>query len=570
MSKYLSSPVQAFLAIVVILSCGIYGLSDYYLNSLGKEMMLDWAKTEALSIQDGYLLTSVTKSQPYLVSSNYIKGIQLLKSTDNQYQSRIALGIPFTPSPSGLENLGVLPVVSRVGFLHTQVFYRIPSRLDFVLVFDLSSPVLTYSFLAAVAILILLVLGLITVLRTVEAKESQKREKLLKLAISDLLVNDAATNLLEEQFPEVTDWWKTKKYELAEANRVAVENDSKIMLGEMASRLAHDIKNSIRNIRTLVNRTYGLNEGQTKNLQRSIGKIEAIASTISERTKGILVSEANRKCIVDMRDLIRKVVDEKNGATSRTVNVKFLSEREMECYLNPLEFERSFSNLIENAIDAKKKGPIDVITRSDSGTVEIAIVDTGKGISPANLRKIGIKGVTGKTGGTGLGVYYAKKLIEESGGQFKIQSAVGKGTTVSIVLPLVGEPPPTPTEMHLRAGMSLAILDDDPLVLDAVQDKLSSLMLKDSGVEYKLFQKSSDLESWLPGAGNDFLVVTDFNLTDETENGLDLIDRLNLGNQSWVFTSLPEDEVLRAKARRLGVPVVGKDVFFAMPFSVGV
>lgn len=526
-------------------------------------MMLNWAKTEALAIQEGNLLTSVTKSQPYLISSNYVKGVQLLKQNENGFATRISLGAQFTPHPPMDGELKDTPVVRRIGFLHSQVFYRVPSEQGFVLAFDLESPVLTFAFFGSVAVLVLILVGLISLLRYTEAKESERREQLLKLAVNDLILKDSATDLLDQQFPEISGWWKDKKREWAEINRHAIENDNKIILGEMASRLAHDIKNPLRNIRTLVKRTTGLDESQTNNLQNSILKIDAIASTISARTQQILSVESDRRSIVDLMALISKVVDEKSGR-GRIRLTNSLSDK-IECYLNPLEFERSFANLLENAAQATQpNGAVEVSYKADSSEIKISITDFGKGISSENLKKVGIKGFShGKKGGTGLGVYYAKKFVDESGGRFTIASTPNKGTTVTITLPTINESTEIPASINLRSGMSVAFLDDDPLVLKSVASKFQSVQGSDE-VEIKLFQKSSELEAWIAVSPADFLVVTDFNLEGESESGLDVIERLGLTKHTWVFTSAPDDEKLRAKARRLGVPVIGKDVFFAL------
>jgi signal transduction histidine kinase len=565
--KFPSTPVQAFLGIVVILSAGIYGLSDYYLNSIGTEMMLDWTKSEAVSVQEGNLLTSVTKSQPYLASSNYVKGVELLKASDGQFSSRIALGARFEPK---LHDAGIptnRPVIKRIGFLHSQVAYRIPSNPEFVLVFDLESPILNFVFFGSIAVLILLLLGLISLLSVVESNESQKRERLLKLAISDLVFKDSATDLLDVQFPEIAEWWKTKKKELADIDRVASENDRKILLGEMASCLAHDIKNPLRNIRTLVKRTNGLDESQTTNLFHSINKIEAIASTISERTKDISLIEVNRRSIVDIQALVERAAAEKSSA-GQCLRINFSPNDRIECYLNSLEFERALSNLIDNAIDAtRSNGSVKIGIKPLRSAVEISIVDSGSGIAAENLPKIGVKGYTGANG-TGLGVFYAKKFIDESGGSFSIRSNAGEGTTVQMILPTVRQPEVPPRSIQLRRGTSLAILDDDPLVLKAAMGKMKPHMLEANEIEFKLFQKASALEAWLHTVNSELLVVTDFHLDGETENGLDLIERLGLGAKSLVFTSAPEDEKLMTKARHLGVPVLGKDAFFAMPLII--
>jgi hypothetical protein len=82
---------------------------------------------------------------------------------------------------------------------------------------------------------------------------------------------------------------------------------------------------------------------------------------------------------------------------------------------------------------------------------------------------------------------------------------------------------------------------------------MKPLMPETNEIEFRLFQKASAFESWFHTVKNDLLVVTDFHLDGEAEDGLDLMERLGLGDKSLVFTSAPEDETLVTKARHLGV-----------------
>ena len=195
-------------------------------------------------------------------------------------------------------------------------------------------------------------------------------------------------------------------------------------------------------------------------------------------------------------------------------------------------------------------------------------MDSGKGISPADLKKVGIKGFSSGKSGTGLGIYYAKRFIEESGGTLQIQSKAGTGTTVDISLPAISDFAAVPQELPLRSGMTLVIFDDDPLVLAAVKAKMRPAFLKTRGITCELFQKSAELEQWLAKNVEDFLIITDFNLEGELESGLEVVERLCLTNKSWVFTSAPEDERIKTNARRLGVPILGKDQFFQLPIII--
>jgi anti-sigma regulatory factor (Ser/Thr protein kinase) len=94
--------------------------------------------------------------------------------------------------------------------------------------------------------------------------------------------------------------------------------------------------------------------------------------------------------------------------------------------------------LLKNAIDAMPEGGrlmVNVSTGKD--TIIITIADTGEGISRENINKILRKGFTTKKTGTGLGLPIVKGYVEEIlKGKFDIESTKGKGTTVTLLLPI--------------------------------------------------------------------------------------------------------------------------------------
>ncbi|MBI1930051.1 histidine kinase, partial [Candidatus Poribacteria bacterium] len=66
----------------------------------------------------------------------------------------------------------------------------------------------------------------------------------------------------------------------------------------------------------------------------------------------------------------------------------------------------------------------------------IDISDTGHGISETDLRTIFRPFYSTKPGGTGLGLSFCRRVVEEHGGEIKVKSEVGKGSTFSVTLPV--------------------------------------------------------------------------------------------------------------------------------------
>jgi signal transduction histidine kinase len=103
--------------------------------------------------------------------------------------------------------------------------------------------------------------------------------------------------------------------------------------------------------------------------------------------------------------------------------------------------ERVFYNLVLNAAQAAPPGgEITVKTRLVDSTVEVAVIDRGAGIAPADLENIFNPFFTTKPDGVGLGLAIVSKVIDEHGGKITVESELGKGSVFRVYLPLRAAP----------------------------------------------------------------------------------------------------------------------------------
>ena len=97
-----------------------------------------------------------------------------------------------------------------------------------------------------------------------------------------------------------------------------------------------------------------------------------------------------------------------------------------------MDFYRVLSNLLTNAceaLDGSKKGKVEFTAKKVLNKVEIEVSDNGPGISESEMGKIFNEGYTsGKALGTGLGLYYVNKKLNEWGG--RVEGFSGNGRTV--------------------------------------------------------------------------------------------------------------------------------------------
>ena len=101
-------------------------------------------------------------------------------------------------------------------------------------------------------------------------------------------------------------------------------------------------------------------------------------------------------------------------------------------------------NLLLNALQAiDQNGKIAVSLERKEATAVILVGDNGRGIPPDHLPNIFRPFFTTKGDGTGLGLSLARRIVEDHQGRIDVTSAVGKGTTFAVVLPLQRNPIPS-------------------------------------------------------------------------------------------------------------------------------
>jgi signal transduction histidine kinase len=120
-----------------------------------------------------------------------------------------------------------------------------------------------------------------------------------------------------------------------------------------------------------------------------------------------------------------------------------IDERLGELQADERKFKQIMLNLLSNAVKfTPDGGRVDVSAKRDTTRVEIAVRDTGVGIAPADqaalfeeFKQVGRDGAR-KAEGTGLGLALTKRFVELHGGEIRVQSAPGKGSTFTVSLPI--------------------------------------------------------------------------------------------------------------------------------------
>jgi signal transduction histidine kinase len=145
---------------------------------------------------------------------------------------------------------------------------------------------------------------------------------------------------------------------------------------------------------------------------------------------------------VDIKNLVSDIVGQMSlKAQKYDIKINTHLPELGEIMADPTRIKQAVVNILDNAIKYSQKGNVEVVLSGDEEVVSLVIQDTGCGIPSDILQKIFEpfyrvdKARSREMGGNGLGLSITKEIIEKHGGKITIESNVGEGTKVSIILP---------------------------------------------------------------------------------------------------------------------------------------
>ena len=247
---------------------------------------------------------------------------------------------------------------------------------------------------------------------------------------------------LAASFNRMTEDLAQQKERTLQAERVAAWR-------ELARRLAHELKNPLFPLQVTV-------ENLTRARQKSPEMFEEV---FQEGTATLLAEIGNLKNIVarfsefsrmpqpqrqptQVNEVVRSVLGVFNAQLQNKDNNRVVLRTELgvlpEVSADPDLLHRAIQNLVLNAIDAMAGGgelAIRTTTLDYNNAVEIAISDTGPGLTQEECARLFTPYYTTKPHGTGLGLAIAQSVVSDHGGRISVESAKEKGTTFRIELP---------------------------------------------------------------------------------------------------------------------------------------
>jgi signal transduction histidine kinase len=236
---------------------------------------------------------------------------------------------------------------------------------------------------------------------------------------------------------------KDLKHNLSELEKVNTEKsrmERLSALGEMATTVAHETKNPLNSIRLAT--SYLKKNFQGEILSEFLSIIEEEVMRLNEITSdflGFSKPAPLKMKATDINAIVRSTVElVRQEATDKNIEVIILTDEHVPPILCDFSrMKQAILNLLLNAIDASAAGDSIIITTEAAGTrMSMSVQDTGRGIPPEEIENIFKPFYTTKTRGSGLGLAIVDRIVKEHKGEIAVESAVGKGTKFTILLPV--------------------------------------------------------------------------------------------------------------------------------------
>ncbi len=216
-------------------------------------------------------------------------------------------------------------------------------------------------------------------------------------------------------------------------------------IGTLAAGIAHEVNNPLASVvmaaQLLLRRT---DDVKSKEMLRNLINDAKRCGRIVRGVQKFARQEPSERTSQDLNAVVRAAEElSRNDLKRSGIRLKLdLTESLPPVSGDVTELEQVVLNLIKNAAHASKSGQEVVVqTANSDGCVDVRVRDDGHGMTADVKRHIFDPFFTtrGQQGGTGLGLSIIHGIVEDHGGRIDIDSEVGRGTTVTVSLPVESE-----------------------------------------------------------------------------------------------------------------------------------
>ncbi|MGF1466998.1 MAG: nitrogen regulation protein NR(II) [Sandaracinaceae bacterium] len=239
--------------------------------------------------------------------------------------------------------------------------------------------------------------------------------------------------------------------ELEELRRTAQQAERLAALGRLATGLAHEIRNPLGSIRgsvELVLDARDLSDEDRRLLRLVLGEVDRLNDLV-----GTMLDVGRPRdpepTTVDLAAICAELV-EVRGDRSPRVELEVLADRPVHASADPGQLRQVLWNLVRNALHfSPSSGTVRIqVGAAEAARARLSVSDEGPGIAPEDRDRVFDMFYSTRRHGVGLGLALVKQIVEAHRGEVTVESQEGRGTTVSVHLPVpapesgaVAEPP---------------------------------------------------------------------------------------------------------------------------------
>jgi signal transduction histidine kinase len=227
--------------------------------------------------------------------------------------------------------------------------------------------------------------------------------------------------------------------ELSIANAEARERSQRLaVLGRFSAQMAHDLRSPLAAMLGAVQVLEGIGDEPTAKERATRKELLDLTFAQAKRMAAIVDSYDRmgrielRKTLVRLDEVVLSV------ARAHSLDEKSVQFRDSsaECEADRDLLESAIDNVVRNAREAThERGDVRVETANADGTLVVRVVDTGSGMDARQRERAFDDFFTTKATGSGLGLAFARRVMLAHGGDVKLESDIGVGTTVELRLP---------------------------------------------------------------------------------------------------------------------------------------
>jgi nitrogen fixation/metabolism regulation signal transduction histidine kinase len=248
---------------------------------------------------------------------------------------------------------------------------------------------------------------------------------------------------LVDDFNSMAGTLASQQAELARANQLKAWS-------EMARQVAHEIKNPLTPIQLAAEHLRHVDSDRGRPLggvvdqcvQTILGQVRLLRQIASEFST-YAAEPPMRPERLSPATLLDAIVEPYRLGLRDRITIDVAVPPDLPAVsADPTLLSRALTNLIENAIQAMPAGGrLSLRATADGDVVRIEVADTGVGMDETALARAFEPYFSTKTGGSGLGLANARRTVERHGGRLSIESVLGQGTTITLVLPRAADLP---------------------------------------------------------------------------------------------------------------------------------